>query len=223
MLSRSRLGAHKDGTRLSGRLRDEDSFISKIVMCGILYPPGGIERVPTMSEEASPVTGDRAELTPQSVRYMVDVQNRKQVAIAAEYGVSKQYVSRLYNMNTGIHGVPLKQRVNEFMPFHVENRFTHCTPYRRLRQHLTYTIDRSSLDQDTKAVLVAFYERISSGYVIEFNPDIEPHRGVATGGFAWRGRDDSDGDLIIRENHLTGKLSDQMRAVWRLPLESEWP
>ncbi len=47
-------------------------------------------------------------------------------------------------------------------------------------------------------------------------PGIPPHDGVAAGGFAYRERLDSDGDLLIRVNEYT-HLSDEGLKVWVMP------
>jgi hypothetical protein len=65
--------------------------------------------------------------------------------------------------------------------------------------------------------LQTFYRKLDEGLVVEFNPDLPPEPGVAsTGGWAYRKRQTSDGDLIIRVNEHT-TLTDEGKLLWRMP------
>ncbi len=63
--------------------------------------------------------------------------------------------------------------------------------------------------------LRGFLRRLED-FVIEFNPDLPPSDGVGIGGFAYRQRLESDGDLLIRVNEHT-HLSEEGLKVWAMP------
>jgi Fe2+ or Zn2+ uptake regulation protein len=52
--------------------------------------------------------------------------------------------------------------------------------------------------------------------VVEFDPALPPCEDASVGGFAYRDRLESDGDLLIRVNEHT-HLSDEGRKVWSMP------
>jgi hypothetical protein len=64
-------------------------------------------------------------------------------------------------------------------------------------------------------LLKGFYDRLKA-QVVEFDPALPPSEGISEGGFAYRQRVESDGDLLIRVNQHT-HLSDEGRKIWRLP------
>jgi hypothetical protein len=65
------------------------------------------------------------------------------------------------------------------------------------------------------SLLRGFYQKLE-GVVVEFDPALPPSEGISEGGFAYRERLESDGDLLIRINQHT-HLSDEGRKIWRLP------
>jgi hypothetical protein len=66
--------------------------------------------------------------------------------------------------------------------------------------------------------LDGFYRRLE-GYVVEFDPDLPPCDEASLGGFAFRERLESDGDLLIRVNGHT-HLSEEGLKVWRRPVKA---
>jgi hypothetical protein len=65
--------------------------------------------------------------------------------------------------------------------------------------------------------LRAFYRKLKAeGLVLEYDPS-PPVPGVSNkGGFTFRERTPTDGDLLIRVNEFT-LLTDEGRAIWRYP------
>lgn len=137
--------------------------------------------------------------------------------IARMYGVTRQAVSwwkRNYNGR-----LTPREAANENFPWRVTTDHTRASVYRRMRDHGEYmATGGKGMSEDKLSRLRAFYRTIrEDNVVLEYDPDIPPVDGFASyGGFAWRKRRKSDGDLIIRVNKYT-ELSDEGRMIWRLP------
>ncbi|EFV12962.1 hypothetical protein HMPREF9336_02219 [Segniliparus rugosus ATCC BAA-974] len=70
--------------------------------------------------------------------------------------------------------------------------------------------------EDKLSRLRGFYRRLNS-LVVEYDPNILPIPGVSTnGGWAYRSRETSDSNLLIRINDYT-KLTEEGFNIWRLP------
>lgn len=111
------------------------------------------------------------------------------------------------------------ERIEELWPWDVPSRFHRAPPYMRLRDHLRWRAERGAgLSKDRLALLQGFYDRLRrDNVVVEFDPTIPKHPGVFTGGWAFRDREESDGERIIRVNEYTKELSKEGEFVWRLP------
>jgi hypothetical protein len=75
------------------------------------------------------------------------------------------------------------------------------------------------MSEDKKKRLRAFYKKLrDENLILEFDPSIPPIPGVSNkGGWAFRGRQSSDGpDLLIRENDHTD-LTDEGKDIWVFP------
>ncbi|PFW99016.1 hypothetical protein CJ469_05616 [Nocardia farcinica] len=66
--------------------------------------------------------------------------------------------------------------------------------------------------------LRTFYRKlIENNWVVEYDPNLPPVEGVSSkGGWAYRPREEKDGNLIIRVNEYT-TLTDYARTVYVLP------
>lgn len=141
-------------------------------------------------------------------------QGLSQSEIGRQFGVTRQAVSR----HVRIHGGSLtpRQRALESWPWAVPTRFNQQSVFRKLRNHGEFWATQGEGMGFVKlSALRGFYERLR-GEVVEFDPGLPPSEGISVGGFAYRPRLGSDGDLLIRVNEHT-HLSDEGRRIWRLP------
>jgi hypothetical protein len=139
--------------------------------------------------------------------------------IARMYGVvpsSVSYHVRRYGKLTPV------QKVMEHWPWTVPTDLGQQAVHRRLRDHGEYVAGGCTgkgLGYLKLQRLHGFYERLE-GFVVEFDPDLPPSEDASLGGFAYRPRLESDGDLLIRVNEHT-HMSEEGLKVWRMP--KVWP
>ncbi|MGW6624238.1 XRE family transcriptional regulator [Nocardia sp. NPDC055002] len=139
-----------------------------------------------------------------------------QSEIAKQYNVTKQYVSWIKRTYGG--SLTPREIVLQEFPWAVSNHFTQTSPYQRLRDHGEYVATGGKGMAEYKLErLRAFYKKLHTGYVIEFDPDIPASESMTKrGGFALRDRTPEDGDLLIRVNDHT-TLTDKGKMIWRFP------
>lgn len=146
-------------------------------------------------------------------------QGMNQSEIAKLFGVTKQAVSYhkvVYNGNR----TP-RELVLENFPWQVPSEMAHTTQYHRIRDHGEYmATGGKGMSEDKLKRLRSFYRKLREiDAVVEFDPTIPPEPGVSNkGGFAYRARRKSDGDLLIRVNEYT-TLTAEGRLIWRFPPE----
>ena len=142
-----------------------------------------------------------------------------QSEIARQFGVTRAYISWIKSTYGGSR-TP-REIVLDQWPFEVPMAMGQASVCRRLRDHAEYMATGGKGMTDSKLRrLRSFYERLDSRkQVVEFDPGIPPQDGVSiAGGWAYRPRRSSDGDLLIRENDHT-RLTKQGRKIWRFPRE----
>ena len=133
------------------------------------------------------------------------------------YGVTRQYDSWIKKTYGGYRS-PREIVLDEF-PWSASTLQSSTSAYRRLRDHGEYmATSGDGMSNDKLRRLRAFYRKLrEEGLVLEFDPSIPPIRGLAVhGGFAYRERTESDGDLLIRVNEHT-RLTDAGRRIWCFP------
>jgi uncharacterized protein (DUF433 family) len=146
-------------------------------------------------------------------------QGMNQSQIAELFGVTRQHVSWIIHTYGG--RLTPRQEILKHWPFTVSARMGQATPFRRLRDHAEYVaVGRKNLSEDKITRLRAFYLKLhDNNLVVEFDPDIPPIPGISRGGgWAYRDRQPSDADLLIRENEYTD-LTAVGRELWRFPTE----
>jgi hypothetical protein len=143
-------------------------------------------------------------------------QGYTQTAIADMFGVTRQAVS-WHKHNYNGSRTPREEALKHF-PWTVHVPQTQAAPYRYMRDHAEYmATGGKGMSIHKVRRLQTFYRKLDEGLVVEFNPDLPPEPGVAsTGGWAYRKRQTSDGDLIIRVNEHT-TLTDEGKLLWRMP------
>jgi hypothetical protein len=158
---------------------------------------------------------DKPELTLAMIEALKR-QGYTQSDIARMFGVTRQAVS-WHKHNYGGVLTPREEALKHF-PWKVPARFAQAAPYRYMRDHAEYMATGGKGMSEYKfRRLRAFYRKLREGKVVEYDPALPPERDVAhTGGFAYRTRLESDGDLIIRVNEHT-TLTDEGKLLWRMP------
>ncbi|AOT24725.1 immunity repressor [Mycobacterium phage Stasia] len=139
-----------------------------------------------------------------------------QSEIARMYGVTRQYVSWIKHYYGG--RLTPREIVLQHFPFQVPvEQQQGVSPYRRLREHGEYMATGGVGMDDLKlARLRGFYKKLRD-HVLEYDPNIPPEEGVSrNGGWAYRKRLPSDGDLLIRVNDYTD-LTEEGEMIWRFP------
>lgn len=161
-------------------------------------------------------------LTPSLIEEMKR-KGYNQSQIARLYGVTRSYVSWVKHRG-GNYTQTARERVMANYPWDVGAKFHDASPNKRMRDHAEYMATRGKgMSEDKLRRLSSFYRYLERDQmVVEFDPDIPPSPGIKTGGFAYRPREDSDGDLIIRVNEYT-RLTPEGRKLWRLPHERPDP
>lgn len=139
--------------------------------------------------------------------------------IAAHFGVTRQYVSWVKRHKSRSFSETPREVALKHYPWKTGERFHNAAPNRRMRDHAEFMatggkgMARFKLER-----LLWFYRFLrNENVVVEFDPNIPPIEGVSSdGGFAYRPRKDSDGDLIIRVNEHT-TLTPEGKMLWRFP------
>ena len=137
--------------------------------------------------------------------------------IADMFNITKQAVS--YHKVTYNGSRTPREVVNENFPWKVPEAMNQSSPYKRLRDHGEYmATGGEGMNEDKLKRLRSFYKKLrDNDWVIEFDPDLPPEKGVSSsGGFAFRARRPKDGDLIIRVNKYT-RLTQEGLMIWRFP------
>lgn len=133
------------------------------------------------------------------------------------FGITKQAVS--YHKVTYNGTRTPREEVMDHFPWMLTEEQCQTSPARRLRDHGEYIATGGrGMSADKLMRLRGWYNKLrDENVVLEFDPKIPPSPGVAkTGGFAYRRRRKSDGDLLIRVNGYTD-LSPEGRLLWRFP------
>lgn len=140
-----------------------------------------------------------------------------QSEIAEMYGVTRQYVSWIKHTYGG--RLTPREQVNQHFPFQVPTEMGNTSPFKRLRDHGEYVATGGvGMSEDKLKRLRSFYNKLrDENLVLEFDPDIPPIPGVSNkGGWAYRKRRKSDGDLLVRKNEHT-TITEEGKRIWRLP------
>lgn len=141
-----------------------------------------------------------------------------QSEIARHYGVTRQAVN-YWVMKYGRELTP-RDLVLKHWPFMVSAKFWIATPCRYLRNHAEYLATRGKgMTYRQVRGLEGFYQKLrDGGLVVEFDPEIPPSAGLASGGWAYRPRIKKDKDLMIRKNEYT-TITEEGEHIWALPDE----
>ncbi|BBC43717.1 putative immunity repressor [Mycobacterium phage BK1] len=113
-----------------------------------------------------------------------------------------------------------RQVIRREYPFKVPEPLSQCSPHKRLRDHGEYIATRGKGMKEYKLKrLRSFYRMLrENNWVVEFDPNIPPIPGVSKcGGWAYRDRQESDEDLLIRVNEYATLSEIGRHHIWRFP------
>lgn len=147
-----------------------------------------------------------------------------QAKIADMVNTTRQNISYIKHSVSSSMKTP-REMTKESYPWDVGSKFARCAPNYRIRDHLEYLVTTGDgMSEDKLRRLWHFYKRLEDNdEVVEFDPSIPPTPGVSkVGGFAYRPRKNSDGDLIIRINEHT-KVTEDTPNLFRQLDREEWP
>lgn len=145
--------------------------------------------------------------------------------IAKLFGVTRQYVSWVKRNKARSFSKTPRETALEHYPWKTGEKFHNASPNRRMRDHAEYVATGGrGMNEEKLRRLVWFYDFLErENVVVEFDPNIPPKPGVSSvGGFAYRPRRDSDGDLMIRVNEHT-TLTEMGKKLWRMPPPEKRP
>lgn len=164
-------------------------------------------------------TRKRSSRIPVTLSVIEDLRRKgyNQSEIAEMHGVSRQAVS----WHKVVYGGKLtpRQTVNQAWPWKTTVLHGKSTAFQRLRDHGEYMatggVGMSENKLERLRKWLTFLRE--NNVVLEFDPELPPEPGLSPhGGFAYRKRRKTDGDLLIRVNEYTD-LSDQGAMIWRFP------
>jgi hypothetical protein len=167
---------------------------------------------------------NKSGLTPEVIRSLRNKTNPDtgkpftKADIARMFDVTRQYVGWVINQYGGVEQTP-REKARGMFPWIVPTYFNRSTPAMRLRDHLEYMVSGGKGMDDRKLTLLrGFYKKLAEeGLVVEYDPSIPPSEGIFTGRWAYRTREERDGDLLIRLNEYSRDLTAEERIVWRFP------
>lgn len=154
-------------------------------------------------------------LTPDLVRDMIDA-GQKQADIARQFGVSRQYVSKL--AKKAGHESPFKV-LHDNLPWDVPGEYTDNTLWKNLRRH-GILMTTGHLGEPDRVHLRGLYRKLGLfNQVVDFDPSYPPLPGLSsTPGFAYVPRTERDEDFMVKIRPGTNitRIGDR---IWRMPPE----
>lgn len=113
----------------------------------------------------------------------------------------------------------VRQTVNRYMEAFDGLGGDHSAAYmcRLVRWHLSVRVEPDYLNQGQLDRLWTLYRRLrDEDLVVEYDPSIPYHEGDKYGGWRYTEREESDGDLLVRENDDT-TIKPEDRWIWTFP------
>lgn len=156
-------------------------------------------------------------LSPDLVLKLMD-EGQSQTEIAREYGVTRQYVSKLAKKGGYVNKFRV---VSDNLPWEVHRDFAENTIYKNLRRHgIAMAHGFDELGAADQKHLQALYKKIAVfNVVVDYDPEYPALPGFSNSrGFAFLPRLKRDRDFIVRiRPGMT--LSHQGKKLWRLPAD----
>ncbi|MFE2997983.1 XRE family transcriptional regulator [Nocardia sp. NPDC059246] len=143
--------------------------------------------------------------------------------IAHTEGVSKQAVAAFIKRYPELQ-TP-RQLVAKHFPWQVPAEMNFTSPYLRMRDHGEWWVTNGKGMSKYKIDRLRWWYRMmwKENVVLEFDPNIPPIEGVSNkGGFAYRPREESDENFLIRKNGYT-HMTTEGEHIWVLPRLEDIP
>jgi hypothetical protein len=140
-----------------------------------------------------------------------------QSQIAEMHGVTRQAVSWQKQVYGGM--LTPRQIVQKSWPWATSTLHGKSAAFQRLRDHGEFMATGGEGMSEAKLGRLEAWWRYLEEHdvVLEFDPNLPPEKGLSPyGGFAYRKRRTSDGDLLIRVNKHTD-LSEEGKLIWCWP------
>lgn len=155
-------------------------------------------------------------LSPELVMYLLD-NGYRQVDIAHEYKVSRQYIHKLAK-DAG-YTSPITT-VQENLPWSVDPKFSRNATLVALRLVGHERVAPGKMTDDSRARANGLLKRLRQfDVVVDYDPSYPPIIGLTnTPGFAYVPREEQDDDFIIRIKPGV-KITPLGNKIWRMPNE----
>lgn len=142
----------------------------------------------------------------------------KQSEIASEYGVSRQYVSKLAKQSGYVSSMTV---INDNLPWKVDPEYQKNTLYQSLRLIAHYNLDGDDAfrhsETSRRKARVLLKKLVVYRQVIDYNPAYPAIPGVVnTPGFAYVPRTEADEDFFIKIRPEV-RITTTGDRIWRLP------
>jgi hypothetical protein len=115
---------------------------------------------------------------------------------------------------------PIEQ-VRKMWPWgKMATHFHRAAEFQHLKRHSTfYACGRKGLSDISYTRLVNFYNMLREhDYVIGFDPNLAPYKGMPSGGFYYARRGPFDRDLMIRvDENVVAEVDDHFIDLWSFP------
>lgn len=143
----------------------------------------------------------------------------RQVDIADQYRVSRQYVNKLAKQGGRIPPVTV---VTENMPWEVDSEYFANTVYQSVRLVGHWSVEPEALSGSSRQKVRAFLRKlVQFQQVVDFDPSYPAMPGLTnTPGFAYVPRTSEDEDFLIKIRPGV-RITPLGNKIWRLP--EEWP
>lgn len=161
----------------------------------------------------------RLECTPEVVRQLL-AQGLNQSTVAVRLGVTRQRISQIVNQHNLETARSSRLRLRrDPWPWDVPASQQFSPMSKMLRDHIEYVQKGGEgLSPERLQRLRTLYRNLlQNNLVIEHDPSLPPIEDNKHGGWAYRDRLPSDGDLIIRVNDVTRDLTEKEKVLWKLP------
>lgn len=155
-------------------------------------------------------------LTPSLVLQLID-DGQSQSQIARDFGVSRQYVSKLAKQ--GGFENPLNI-MYENLPWEVKKDFVNNTIWKNVRRHGIW-VSTGKLGEGDKAHLRSFYRKLLAfNVVVDYDPEYPSIPGISnTNGFAFAARTPEDEDFVVKIRPGT-RITAIGDRLWRIPKDT---
>lgn len=166
---------------------------------------------------------EKDRLTPRDIEILKS-RGYNQNQIAERYGITRQAVSWIKTHRARSWSKTYREQMNDHYPWNTTGGFSDNYVDHRMRDHGEWVLSGGlALSAARRKRLRYFYNSLTKqNVVVEFDPNFAPSGGSKIGGFRYRARKISDGNLMIRINKHTN-VTEMGGKLWQLPERRFWP